>query len=404
MSNSQVVRLQLKPGRKHKVLRGHPWVFSNQLREIPEELAPGSEVLVMDSDGEAVGRGYGHPGTLISARIYERNPEIALDQEWLVQRLKRALELRQAACSGRSSFRWVHGDADGLPGLIIDRYQGADEAPRVVMSANTAGMDSWRDRIADVLQEHFGVAAGLWKCDARGRELEGLASEVSLGWGPSDAGAEGLWCSDDDGVSVHFDAWKGQKTGLFLDMWENRRRMAAALAGGKMLDLYSYVGQWGMAAARAGAEQVVCVDRSQLAIDLVEKNAQINGFGELITGECSSVDEFLRSVPDRSYDAVVCDPPSFIRNKKHVSAGLRAYRTLFAHALRKVRTGGFAVLASCSHHLFEDRFSRVVEEAARWGDVRLSVVMRGEQSPCHPVPQAFPEARYLKCWLVQVQR
>ena len=180
--------------------------------------------------------------------------------------------------------------------------------------------------------------------------------------------------------------------------------MAAALAGGKMLDLYSYVGQWGMAAARAGAEQVVCVDRSQLAIDLVEKNAQINGFGELITGECSSVDEFLRSVPDRSYDAVVCDPPSFIRNKKHVSAGLRAYRTLFAHALRKVRTGGFAVLASCSHHLFEDRFSRVVEEAARWGDVRLSVVMRGEQSPCHPVPQAFPEARYLKCWLVQVQR
>ncbi len=404
MSKSNLVRLKLKPGNKHKVLRGHPWVFSNQLVEIPDELEPGSEVLVVDSSGQPVGRGYGHPGTLISARIYERDPELALDDEWLFQRLQAALQLREAVCPKRSGFRWVHGDADGLPGLIVDRYQSEAEEPRVVMSANTAGMDSWRGRIESVLRERFDIAAGLWKCDGRGRELEGLPAEVSLAWGPESAGRGSLWSSADDGSIVHFDAWEGQKTGLFLDMWENRRRMAGALGRGKVLDLYSYVGQWGLAAARAGAEQVVCVDRSERAIEGVKFNAQANGMGDRISGECRSVDEFLRGVADRSQDAVVCDPPSFIRGKKHVAAGLRAYRTLFAHALRKVRSGGFAVLASCSHHLFEDRFARVVEEASRWADVRLSVVMRGEQSPCHPVPQVFPEARYLKCWLVQVRR
>jgi len=404
MTEVDIVRLQLKPGRKHKVLRGHPWVFSNQLQEIPDELQPGSEIVLVDSAGQSVGRGFGHPGTLISARIYDRNSEAVFDEEWLYQRLRQALDLRHASCAGRSSFRWVHGDADGLPGLIIDRYQVSGDEPRVVMSANTAGMDAWRGRVETVLQERFGIAAGLWKCDGRGRQLEGLPSEVSLGWGPSEIAPGELWQTDDDGLVVHFDAWEGQKTGLFLDMWENRRRMAAALGHGKVLDLYSYVGQWGMAAARAGAEQVVCVDRSERAIAAVGMNAAANGLGDRLRGERSSVDEYLGEVPDRSQHAVICDPPSFIRNKKHVSSGLRAYRTLFAHALRKVSSGGFAVLASCSHHLFEDRFSRVVEEAARWGDVRLSVVMRGDQSPCHPVPQSFSEARYLKCWLVQVQR
>ena len=130
MTEVDIVRLQLKPGRKHKVLRGHPWVFSNQLQEIPDELQPGSEIVLVDSAGQSVGRGFGHPGTLISARIYDRNSEAVFDEEWLYQRLRQALDLRHASCAGRSSFRWVHGDADGLPGLIIDRYQVSGDEPR----------------------------------------------------------------------------------------------------------------------------------------------------------------------------------------------------------------------------------------------------------------------------------
>jgi len=396
------VRLQLKPGRKHKVLHGHPWVFSNQLCELPSGMEPGCEVVVLDSDGKPVGRGLGHPNTLISARICERDPEISLDDHWLGNRLQAALEQRQKSCPGRHSFRWIHGDADGLPGLIIDRFQAEGEQPRVVMSANTVGMDGWRPRIEQILQERFGIAAGLWKCDGRGRHLEGLPKEVLLGWGPADAGEGKDWSASDDGLELSFDAWGGQKTGLFLDMWENRRRMAPALGTGRVLDLYSYVGQWGMMAARAGAQEVSCVDRSAAAVERAVENVRRNGLSDQVTVTCGSVDEYLRQVPDRSVDAVICDPPSFIPGKKDVSAGLRGYRTLFAHALRKVRPGGFAVLASCSHHLYEDRFASVVSEAGRWADAQLKVVIRGDQSPCHPVPLDFPEARYLKCWLLQV--
>jgi len=394
--------LHLKPGRKHKVLRGHPWVFSNQLVEIPKDMQPGAEVVVLDSDGAAVGRGLGHPGTLITARICERDAGLELDDRWLGDRLAAALEQRHRVCAGRQSFRWVHGDADGLPGLVIDRFEAEGEQPRVVMSANTAGMDAWRPRIEAILQARFDVGAGLWKCDGRGRKLEGLASEVTLAWGPSDAEQGSPWQATDDGLVVGFDAWGGQKTGLFLDMWENRRRMAPALGTGKVADLYSYVGQWGMMAARAGAQEVTCVDSSAPACERATANVQANGLGEQVTVHCGSVDQYLRQVPDRSLDGVICDPPSFMPSKKDVSAGLRGYRTLFAHALRKVRPGGFAVLASCSHHLFEDRFAGAVAEAGRWADARLRLVIRGDQSPCHPVPLAFPEARYLKCWLVQV--
>ncbi len=403
MSDSpQPVHLHLKPGRKHKVLRGHPWVFSNQLREIPQGMEPGCEVIVLDSAGSPVGRGLGHPATLIAARICDRDVDRKLDDQWLLERLQTALEQRIRSCPGRTSFRWVHGDADGLPGLIIDRYQVQGGEPQVVMSANTTGMDRWRPRVERLLQENFGIAAGLWKCDGRGRTLEGLPQEVKLGWGGSAAADGSPWTCDDDDLVVSFDAWQGQKTGLFLDMWENRRRMAAALGNGKVLDLYSYVGQWGMMAARAGAEEVVCVDRSAAAVERAEDNVRSNGLDGKVTVTRSSVDEYLRQVPDRSLDAAICDPPSFMPGKKDVSAGLRGYRTMFAHVLRKVRPGGFAVLASCSHHLFEDRFQRVVAEAGRWADSQLRVLSRGDQSPCHPVPLAFPEARYLKCWLVQV--
>jgi len=386
-----IVPLRLKAGKRHRVLHGHPWVFSNQLVEIPSELHPGSFVEVRTFEGAFIGRGYGHPGTLIAARLLSRNEGEALDHKWLVSRLDAALSRR--AGLDRSAFRWVHGEADGLPGLIIDRF-----GDRIVASANTAGCEVLRPAIGEALQQHFDITHGLWKCDGRGRKLEGLEPVVEAGWGEVD----GLWDIDDDGLRVSFDPWTGQKTGLFLDMWENRRRMAPMLGSGRVVDLFSYVGQWGLHIARAGATDVTCVDRSAAAVAQVAANAEANGLA--VRAVTSSVEAFLREVPDGSLDAVVCDPPAFIQNKKQVSSGARAYRTLFAHALRKVRPGGRAVLASCSHHLWDDRFEQAIAEAARWSNCSLRVLMRGGQAPCHPVPLAVPESRYLKCWLVEVDR
>ncbi len=384
-------RLTLRPGKRHRVLQGHPWVFSNQLADVPKDLEPGELVEVVESDGRFVGLAHGHPNTLISGRILERRAGVDVDEAWLRERLQRAMTLRRRVCAGRTALRWLHGEADGLPGLIIDLY-----GDRAVATANSAGMERWRPTLQRVLADGFGLSGLLWKCDGRGRELEGLPPVVEAGFGDVD----GPWIVDDDGVSVSFDPWGGQKTGLFLDMWENRRRMVPALARGRVVDLFSYVGQWGLHAAAAGASDVTCVDRSVSACAVVAQNAAANDLS--VRAVAADVRRFLEDVPDRSLDAVVCDPPSFIRSRKDVAAGTRAYKGLFANALRTVNNGGVAVLASCSHHLQEDRFATVVADAAERSRRRLRVLVRGDQAPCHPVPLAVPESRYLKCWLVEV--
>lgn len=390
---AEPVPLRLRPGRQHGVLHGHPWVFSNQLEEVPRDLPPGAEVDVFDHAGGFVGRGYGHPGTLIAARVLERSPGVAIDGHWIEARLRAALDRRRWMLrAGQTALRLVHGEADGLPGLVVDLY-----GDRLVLAAGTAGMDRMRpsvERAARVL----GFASGLWKSDGRGREIEGLAPVVEAGWGDPPR----TWEVLDGGLRIAFDPWEGQKTGLFLDMWENRKRMVPALAGGCVLDLFGYVGQWGLQAAAAGAGQVTCVDRSASATEFVRANAARSDLSGRVRAVQARVDEVLTDVPDSSQDAVVCDPPSFIRSRKEVPAGSKAYRTLFAHALRKVRPGGVAVLASCSHHLWEDRFWEAALEAARWAERSLTLLARGGQAPCHPVPAGVPECGYLKCVLVEV--
>lgn len=392
------ILLQLKTGAGRRVLGGHPWVFSNELLAVPKKdaMPPGSPIELRDNRGRFVGRGYGHPGTLITARILTRREGQDLDADWLAARLHRALELRAVTCAGRSAFRWVHASGDGLPGLIIDRFGDPDGGAGVVIQVNTAGMERLRPLIEEVLRERFNVERAVWKCSGRGRQLEGLPDDVAVAWGDPSI----PWTIDDEGARVSFDPIGGQKTGLFLDMWMNRRRFAPVLGRGRVADLFSYVGQWGLAAARAGADEVVCVDRSKDALGFVEGNFAANGFA--VETARSDVGKWLESQKDRSFDAVICDPPAFIQGRKYVAKGLRAYRALFALALRKVKPGGHAVLASCSGLLFDDAFADVVAEAARKAGRIVTVLMRGEQAPCHPVPVQVTEARYLKCWLVSV--
>lgn len=392
--------LQLKTGSGRRVLGGHPWVFSNELLVVPKAdvMPPGTPIELRNARGQFVGRGYGHPNTLITARILSRRQGQGLDADWLEGRLHQALALRAVTCAGRSAFRWVHAEGDGLPGLVIDRFDDPERGLGVVVQVNTAGFEGLRPLVEEVLRERFGVARGVWKSSGRGRQLEGLPDHVAVGWGE----AEPRWTVEDEGAAVAFDPLTGQKTGLFLDMWLNRRRFAPSLGQGRVADLFSYVGQWGLAAARAGATEVVCVDRSLDALALAETNFAASDLQDRLETVRSDVGKWLESQPDRSLDAVICDPPAFIQGRKHVANGLRAYRALFALALRKVRPGGHAVLASCSGLLFEDAFGDVVAEAARKAGRMVTVLMRGEQAPCHPVPVQVTESRYLKCWLVTV--
>ncbi len=377
---------------KRRARPGHPWVFSNELASSPRDLPLGGEVDVLDGRGKFVGRGFSHPNSLISIRIGRWDPG-ELDGAWLRRALTKALKRRERTCRGRSAHRWVHAAADAIPGLVIDRY-----ADRVVLSANTAAMDQRRDDIVDAVREIApDLRGGLWRNDGRGRVLEGLEQEVVPAWGDVD----GPWTIDDDGVAVTFDPAAGQKTGLFLDMWENRRRMAPMLGTGRVADLFSYVGQWGLHAAKAGAADVVCVDSSEAALAIAQANAEANGL--TLRTETSDVATWLDTQRDRSFDAVVCDPPSFIRSRKQASKGASAYARLFQKVITKVELGGYVVLASCSHHLFDERFHKAIVDAAYKARREAVIVVRGGQSPCHPVPVGFPEARYLKTVLIEVR-
>jgi len=394
-----VLRLRPKAGRR--VLSGHPWVFSNELAEVPKKdvMPAGSPIVLEDDRGRFVGRGYANPATLIAARILSRDRTEAIDGDFFVRRLQAALDRKAIACAGRSAFRWVHAAGDGLPGLILDRYDG-DGRVRVALQVNTAGMDELLPTLLPVLRDHFGVDAAIMRSTGRGRSLEGLPNDVRVAWGePAPVGLR--WTVDDDGASVSFDPLGGQKTGLFLDMWLNRRRFAPYLGRGRVADLYSYVGQWGLAAAKAGADEVICVDRSGGALESVRANFAANGLSGLATVQ-GDVDRWLDGQEVRSLDAIVCDPPAFVQRRKDIGKGRRAYRKVFANSLALVRPGGFAVLGSCSYHLSEEHFADAIQDAARVARREVTVLMRGGQAPCHPVPVHVPESRYLKCWLVQV--
>jgi 23S rRNA (cytosine1962-C5)-methyltransferase len=390
------IELQLRPGEERRIRAGHPWLFSNELVTVPG-LAAGDEVVVRDAQGRFVGRGDGHPQALIAARLLSRREDENLDDAWLRGRLRVAMERRRRWLPDRRSFRWVHGEADGLGGLVIDAFHVAGGL-RAVVQCGSAGMARRQERVLRALREEWDVEGCVLRNDGRGRVLEGLPEERGLAWGQ-----EGPWTVEDLGIPTRFDPLLGQKTGLFLDMAENRRRMAAALGQGRALDLFAYVGQWGQSMARAGASDVVAVDSSAAAVAFIGENARLAGLDGRLRGVEADIGSFLDGEADRSWDGIVCDPPALIQSRKAVAEGSRAYLAIFTRALRKVRPGGLAVLASCSHHLWDERFGELVTEAGRRAGRRLTLVLRGEQSPCHPVPLGFPEARYLKCWLLEVQ-
>ena len=377
---------------KKRARQGHPWVFSNELEASPKDIPVGSIVDVLDGRGKFVGRGFGHPNSLISVRI-ARWDTGELNDKWLRASLQKALARRQATCRGRTAYRWVHAESDGLPGLIVDRY-----GDRLVLSANSAAMDQRKEQIIAAIRDLAPDLVGaVWRNDGRGRVLEGLDQVVETAWGD----VEGPWTIDDDGIPITFDPTGGQKTGLFLDMWENRRRMAPVLGAGRVADLFCYVGQWGLHAARAGASEVVCVDRSEAALGFVRQNAEAAGVK--VETAMSDVTTWIDAQPDASFDAIVCDPPSFIRSRKQAGKGANAYGRLFAKVLTKVRRGGLrgagVVLSSpLQRPVPQGRLGRWLQGAARGhlGNAGRSVAVP-------PSPHDLPEARYLKTVLVEAR-
>ena len=386
-ASTSLPRLRLHKGRLKRILSGHPWVFSNELQDVPA-LPPGSLVGVDGPGGEPLGVGTYNPHTLIAVRWLARGAD-ALSEDWLEARLAAAVALRERLYPGASCARLVFGEADGLPGLVVDRYGDA-----LVAQAMTAGMEVLAPRIEAALTGAFSPKVLAWRNDGPSRELEGLPREVRVL--PDGAGTSAP--VDYLGLRLAVPLADGQKTGLFLDQRENVGAFLGHLdAGASVLDVFCYLGVWGMAALRAGAASCDFVDSSLPACERVQAGLSANGLPEcdIHQGDAFDVLKALRR-QGRSFDAVVVDPPAFAKSKKHLPEALKGYQRLNELAMALVNPGGLMVSCSCSHHLSREDFREVLGAAALRSRRRAVLAEFRGQAKDHPVLLGFPEGEYLK--------
>ncbi len=389
--------LRLKKHEERRIKQGHLWVFSNEVdtRETPlKHFTPGQQVIIEAHNGKSLGMGFVNPNTLICARILSRNAKLELNKKFLKKRIQAAQRLREMHFSS-PFYRLVFGDSDGLPGLVVDRFGDV-----LAVQVTTAGMECVKDEIIQVLDNLYHPRAIVMKNKTLSRELEGLPlyEEVVLGTLPERVEIE------ENQTRFAVPVLGGQKTGWFYDHRMSRARLQTMVSGKRVLDLFSYLGGWGIAAANAGALSVTCVDASESALDGVDMNADLNGVTDKITtiqGNAFDVLNALR-IEGEKFDIVVVDPPAFIKRKKDTKKGIEAYRRINEMAMRVLNKDGILVSASCSHHMSRDDLLHSIQLAARHIDRTVQLFEQGHQGPDHPVHPAILETEYIKTLFFKV--
>ena len=395
MSTAALPPLVLKPQEERRLQAGHLWVFSNEINVAATPLtafAPGAHVQVRSQHDRFLGYAYVNPRTLISARLLGRDPDYPPGKSLLVHRLKVALALRERLYRA-PFYRLAFGEADLLPGLVVDRYGDV-----LVAQIGTAGMEAMKQDIVDALVKVIAPRAILWKNDSGIRELEGLERYVESALGEVPDQVE----VPEGGVTFRVPLAAGQKTGWYFDQTANRAMFARHAPGARVLDVCSYAGSFGLQAARAGAAEVTCVDASAPALEAAADTAAANGLkAELHQGDAFDVLEELHG-QRRRFDAIVVDPPAFIKRKKDHPKGLAAYRRLNQLAMSVLDRDGLLLSCSCSYHLGPGELTDAVQRAARHLGRFAQLIGVGAQAPDHPVHPAIDETRYLRAFLFRV--
>jgi 23S rRNA (cytosine1962-C5)-methyltransferase len=386
----------LKGGEHRRVAAGHPWVFSNEvvMDAAAKAIAPGSVVSVASHDGRVLGTALFNPHSLIAARLLSRDPAAAIDRGFFAERLQRAAALRDRLFE-RPFYRLVHAEADGFPGLVIDRFGDG-----LVLQANSAGMERLLPELLAALDEVMSPRAVMLRNDSPARKLEGLADESRWAKG----GLEGPIELVENGVRFLADLGAGQKTGWFFDQRENRASVARLAAGARVLDVYCYTGGFAVQAAAAGAAAVLGIDRSEPALALAARAAALNGAEascRFERGDAFGALEGLAAQGER-FDIVVADPPAFVKSKKELNQAARGYRKLARLAAGLVRPGGFLFIASCSHHMTAENFGEQTARGLGDADRGGRILRASGAGPDHPVHPSLPETAYLKALLLQI--
>ncbi len=385
MAKHKTLRLKPKSGRRAKA--GAPWIFSNEIDMTAEAKTwPPGRLVNVAADERVLGTGYFNPGSLIGVRLLDPEKDAVIDKAFFARHFRRALTLRQALFD-RPFYRLVHAEGDGLPGLTVDRFDDV-----CVAQVTTAGMEGLIPPMLEALEEVLAPRAVVLRNDAPSRVLEGLESYVRAGIGEMPARIS----IEENGARYFADLQGGQKTGWYYDQREHRAFMASLAKGKSVLDAYCYAGGFAIQAAKAGARETIGIDSSQGALSLAEDAATANKVA------CSFVkadvlEELARLIAEtQTFDIVIADPPPFVKARKDLEAGARAYRRLARLSASVTAKNGFLFLASCSHNIPMERFADECALGIARAGRKARLIRQGGAGPDHTVHPILPETAYLK--------
>lgn len=392
----------LKPGEADRIVAGHPWVYANEIQRLTQKPADGEWVQVKDSRQRFLGVGFFNSKSKIAVRVLSPERPVT-DENFFEERVRAALAVRTRHLPDATSFRVVNAESDFLSGLIVDKYEDV-----LVAQFSSFGMDQRKTQIVAVLQEFFSPRAILERSDVAFRKFEGLAGMNGILSGES----SGPVSVNLNGLKFETDLVAGHKTGLYLDQQANYQAVSQFAKGAQVLDCFSFLGGFGLHAARAGAAHVHLLDQSAEAIEASKRNAAANGLADKCSFETVNVFDWLKAntavkphervIP--RFDLIILDPPSFTRNRAAVPDALRGYKEIHLRALKLLKPGGTLATFCCSHHVNAELFQDTLLSAAYDTRRILRRVGTYSQSPDHPVIPMIPETEYLKGFAFEVVR
>jgi 23S rRNA (cytosine1962-C5)-methyltransferase len=387
-----MVTIKLRKHHDKRLRRGHLWVFSNEIEHVEGDAEPGVLCRVEDAFGKFVGTGFYNPSSLIAVRLLGEE-EIIADQAFFEQRIGRAVALRRQWRSDATALRLVHGESDGLPGLLVDRI-GEVVSVQVV----SAGMEARLDDIIQAIKQIVSPAYILLRNDLGLRDLEGLPRYEKVAHGGPEVPVQEI---TEHGVRYRVDVLHGQKTGFFIDQHENRKTFRSCVGeGDRVLDAFCNDGGFAFQAVLAGAGEVLGVDISESALERAAENARLNQMTDRVAFLKADLMKWLpQQAETERFNVINLDPPGFAKNRKTASAALKGYQKIHEAALRMLESGGYMATSTCSHHIDTQRFVETVTDAARRTGRKVVMVHRGSQPADHPVLPAMPETEYLRFFI-----
>ena len=390
----------LKKGAGRTLKEGGPWIYDNEIESIMGSFMDGDIVLVHDFDGYPLGRGFINRNSKLTVRMMTRNRDTEVDESFIRMRVKNAWEYRKKVMDDISSCRVIFGEADFLPGLVVDKF-----ADVLVVESLALGIDRFKEMIVDILKELMEADGihirGVYeRSDAKVREQEGMERYKGFIGAPFDTKVEIV----ENGVRYYVDVKDGQKTGFFLDQKYNRRAAAKLCKGARVLDCFTHTGSFALNAGMAGAEHVTGVDASELGVAQARENAALNGLEDRVEFICEDVFDLLPRLEKQGekFDVVILDPPAFTKSRSSIKKAVKGYREINLRGMKLVKDGGYLATCSCSHFMDYELFTQTIGQAARNVHKRLRQVEFRTQSPDHPILWGAGDSYYLKFYIFQV--